>query len=282
MLRSTKLITRIHRNRFALLFVISIVTFPQNVFAADIKTKTIEEYRAKGYQEKQKGNLNEALNYYTKAVEIGLDNPSVYNDMGILFEEVGFDLRAEQHYRKAIQADSNYLPAYINLAYLYKKNKNLEKAAQYFQKRYELGTPGDPWAEKAKDELIALKPEYREWIIRLEAEKFNDQLIKKAHADFVDMIKRANEHYEQGQAQFDQANYQEALKEFNQALSITPDNPKVIDARKKTILELSKINVKEHSDQAIKMLNSGDSLSAKSEIQKMLTAIPNEPIITSK
>ena len=85
-----------------------------------------------------------------------------------------------------------------------------------------------------------------------------------------------------GQALFGKGQYQQAISEYDQALALTPKNSTIIKARQEAALELTRNEVKKHSDEAIKMLGSGNSVAAKNEIRKMLTAIPNEPIVNSK
>ena len=280
MLNLTKGSKKAFRSIIALPFFISCITF-QTFASAGIKEKTAEEYRALGYAEQQKGNLNEALSYYTKATSLGLQNAVLLNDMGVLYEEIDLYNRAEQFYLRSIQSDQNYLPPYNNLAYLYQRLGKKEKAAQYFKMRFELGDPMDPWAQKAKNELLKIDPKYREWAMALEADILNKQLEAKSHEEFYQRVKRGQEHYRRGNGLFEDENYEEALKEYDQALHLSPKNPKIIDARKKTLLEIVKKNVKEQSEQAIKRLETGDTLSARHEIQKMLTTIPKEPILIS-
>ncbi len=264
----------------ALLFFISFFAFHKNV-AADIKEKTAEEYRALGYAEQQKGNLNEALSYYTKATSLGLENAVLLNDMGVLYEQIDLYSRAETSYVRAIQADPKYLPPYSNLAYLHQRLKRFDKAAEYFKKRFELGDPMDPWAQKAKEELIKIDPGYRDWIASLEAEAFNRQLEAKSQDEFYRRVEQSQEHYLRGNTFVKELKYEDAIKEYDQALYFAPNNPNIIDARKMALLEIAKKSVREQSEQAIRRLETGDTLSARHEIQKILTTIPEEPIMIS-
>ncbi len=275
----------------ALLFFISCFTI--HTFASkDPKEKLAEEYRALGYEEQQKGNVHEALSYYTKATSLGIENAVLLNDMGVLYEGIDRYRRAEQFYARSIQSDQNYLPPYNNLAYLYQRLGKNKKAARYFKTRFELGDPMDPWAQKAKDELIKIDPTYEEWALVREADLFNRQLERQFRREFYQRVKRGQEHYRRGNELFDEENYKGALKEYDQALYLSPKNPQVIDARKQVILEITKENVKEQSEQAIRRLKEqseqairrlevGDTLSARNEIQQMLTTIPKEPILVS-
>jgi tetratricopeptide (TPR) repeat protein len=212
---------------------------------------------------------------------LGVENSVLFNDMGVLYEAIDLNNRAEQYYLKAIQSDANYLPAYMNLAYLYQRLGRKEKAAWYFQKRCELGDPADPWAQKAKEELLVIKPEYLEWIQSLEADSLNKQLVAQSRDEFYQQVKLGQEHYMKGENLFKQGKYKEAMKEYDLALNFTPENPKISDARKKVILAMAKESVKENSEQAIKRLEMGDTVSARHEIEKILTTIPKEPILTS-
>ncbi|VAX35318.1 hypothetical protein MNBD_UNCLBAC01-600 [hydrothermal vent metagenome] len=267
-------------NYFArvLLFVISFSLYHSIVFA-DIKNKTAEEYRLKGYAEQQKGNFYEALSFYTKASALGLDDPVVLNDMGVLYEKVGMRARAEGYYKKAISVDEQYLPAYTNLAYLYKDEGDSEKAFRYFQYRYENGEDGDPWLDKIKAELLNIQPEYQQHIILAEVKLLSEQVVSQAHDEFFRRVQQAQEYYKQGKNYLTERQYRQAIVEFDKALNLTPQNPKVIEARNKAFIELTKKNIQEHANQAIVQLESGDSASARREVQKMLTTIPNRQIL---
>ena len=73
---------------------------------------------------------------------------------------------------------------------------------------------------------------------------------------------------------FEDEKFNAAIEEYEMALRLTPDNPKVLEARRRAEMAIAKSNVKQYSEQAIKMLNSGDAFSAENEIRKMLTTIP--------
>ena len=264
----------------ALLFFISGITFHTYV-AADIQAETAENYRALGYAEQQKGNLNEALAFYTKATALGLENPVILNDMGVLYENIDMLSRAEKYYLRALDLDPDYLPAYNNLAYLYQRLGDGARAAKYFKMRYQRGNPDEYWAQKAKDELVAIEPQYAEWVRSQEAESLNRKLVAKARNEFQQKIERSQEHFAEGERLFSSGKFEEAIKEYDQALQLTPDNPKVKQARGTAVLEMAKESVRERSKDALKRLETGDTISARYEIQRMLTAIPDRPILIS-
>jgi len=263
-----------------LLLFISIITFHTNVLAAS-KKKLYDQYRELGNQEQQKGNLNEALTYFIKAISLGNDDPEIFNDMGMIYEQLGFLAKAEENYAMAIKKDRNFLPAYSNMAMMYLNNGYPDKAFPFFKKRYEMSKAGDAWGQKAKEEMLKIKPEYRAWFLRVEAEKLNKQIVEKNHQDFVDRVTKANEHYLKGVKHVNKQELDLALNEFDRALQLTPDNPKIINARKDVIKIQSKNQIKERINWAEKQLDAGDSIAARRELQKILANFPDESQINS-
>jgi Flp pilus assembly protein TadD len=134
--------------RLTAFLIISIfsITFPVITFA-EILEKTAQEYHQKAYEAQQKGNLEQALTYYSKALTLGLHDPQVFNDLGILYEQLGAEDRAVEHYQEAIRIDPNYLPAYTNLGYFYLNKGDTAEAATYLRKRLDKAPANDPWRD---------------------------------------------------------------------------------------------------------------------------------------
>jgi len=277
MLTPNKLGASSPRGITLLFLFISFCTFQLPVFA-DIKDKTAEEYRILGYAQQQKGNFFEALSYYTKAIELGLESPVVLNDMGVLYEQIGFRSKAEQYYLQSFQTDEKYLPVLSNLAYFYKVSGDVEVAFYYFKKRFELGEPSDRWTLKAKEELLKIHPEYIKWIVNREAEQLDRELVFQVHRAFSDQVKRSDEHFKRGQNFQRDGKYDRAIIEFDQALGLTPKNPIIVRAKREILLQMARRDLQERSEKALQMLDSGDTNSAKNEVRKILSTIPNEPI----
>jgi tetratricopeptide (TPR) repeat protein len=114
-------------------------------------------YRAQGLQFQNLGNLEAATGFYQKAIQLDPNYVAPYNDLGVIFEAQGFVDRAEQCYLQAIRADPNYTGAYSNLALLYENERELDKAAFYWGKRAELGSPDDPWTLKARQRVADIR-----------------------------------------------------------------------------------------------------------------------------
>ncbi len=266
---------------FTLLFVISIITFHSDSLAGS-KKKLYQEYRNAGYAEQKKGNYIDALTYFSKAVSLYEDDPKVLNDMGVIYEQIGMLSKAELHYSKAINKDPNYLPSYSNLALMYLNNGYPDKAFPYFKKRFLLAKPGDAWGEKAKEELLKIRPEFHSWVVQLEAERLNELIVKRNRDKFIETVKRANEHYEKGVKHARRQKLRIALNEFDQALKLTPDNPKIVNARKEIIKQMTNEQIKQRTDTAIRQLNAGDTRAARRELQKMLSNFPDDSLLNSK
>ncbi len=110
-------------------------------------------YRDQGFALQEKGNLEEALSYYQKALIIDPTYVVAYNDVGIIFEGMGYKDQAKDMYLKAIDLDPRYPNSYSNLAMLYEEEKDYARAIVCWVKRATLGDPDDPWAEAARRRL---------------------------------------------------------------------------------------------------------------------------------
>jgi tetratricopeptide (TPR) repeat protein len=152
------------RNLATIIFILNLVTFlfaqEINLNPAQNKEETLTEleiqarnYRLKGLEFQQTGDLDSAMSFYQKAIELDPKYSIAYNDLGIIYEAKGLINQAEESYLKAIKIDPHNLGAFTNLALLYEGKRELEKAGFYWQKRAELGLPFDPWTEKAKKRL---------------------------------------------------------------------------------------------------------------------------------
>lgn len=272
-----KKLFRVAQHPYSSFLIISIfvVAFQSSLFA-DEKLKTAEEYRIKGFEEQQRGNFEKAFQYYVKSLSLVPDNETIYNDMGVLYEQLGFEPKAEEYYLKAIRVKKDYLPPYMNLAYMYQKSGETDKAIEYFEKRVELGRAHDPWVARAKEELLQLDPNRRKRIVEEAAQDMESDLVQKSRDDFSLQIMRAEGHYQKGVQFQKKKDYTAAVGEFDEALTFTPDNPKIKRARAKAVKAKNKEEISQRSKQALKMLEEGDSNSAEEEFRKILTILPKD------
>ncbi|MDP2981123.1 MAG: tetratricopeptide repeat protein [Candidatus Omnitrophota bacterium] len=143
---------------FAILFFLPFLN-TSYIYAgnADIGVSSeAEQYRTKGYDAQQRGDIDTAIEWYQKAANLRPEYASPHNDLGILFETKGWLDRAEAEYQRALAIDPNYKEVHTNLALLYERKGELEKAAFHWMKRYKLGDSNDQWAQEAKARLEKL------------------------------------------------------------------------------------------------------------------------------
>ena len=270
-----------------LIIFLSVITFQNNVFADAKKQQSAEEIRVEAFAEQQKGNLKSALSLYTKSLQLKPNQPQVLNDMGVVFEQMGLLNEAEFQYLEAIKVNPHYLPAYMNLAYFYQKKGDTVKALEYFQKRVGLGRSDDLWTLKAKEEIDKIyegllkvegpfKREQKK-VVQIQAEHLAQELVAKARKESQERFLKSEEYFIRGQKLSALKKYKEAIKEYDRALVLLPDNPKIIEAKENAQEELNREYIRLRIEHAVKLLELGDSASAKEEFRKILTIIPNEP-----
>lgn len=287
-----KIVQKKNRNRNTLLIVfLSLITFHSNSFAA-VKNPTAEEIRIEGFAEQQKGNFNTALSLYSKSLSIKPNQPQVLNDIGVVYEQLDQLGRAEDKYLEAIRADKRYLPAYLNLAYLYQKKGDLVKSIEYFRKRIELGKPNEFWTQKAKEDLAKLTlglPTGREQLkqvknkaLKLQADKLAQELAAKTQREWEQKTKLAQEYSQRGQKLVAEKKYKKAIEAFDKALELSPENKEIVRVRENAVEELNREKIRSHIAHAIELLDLGENASAKEEFRKILTIIPNESVQKSE
>ncbi len=261
-------------------FLISVLTFQSNTFAQKPETP-IQNYRAQGYEEQKKGNFDKALAFYTKALEIGKESEILYNDIGVIYEQLGDWQQARAYYLKAVKHNPDYLPPYTNLAYLYQTLGDVRNAENYFRERYLRAPEGDPWKEAAQKELLRINPYFKQELTRKKADQLADELVLQAHEEFSLQVRRAENHYQAGEAFLERKNYQEALTEFNRALLLTPGNPKIIRAQQQACYLQKTDKVKFLAHDAMERLDAGDINAARDMFKEILSLLPeysNQPL----
>jgi len=121
--------------------------------ALSVLREEARRYRQEGYDLQRVGDLDSALTFYQKAIELDKDYAVPYNDLGVISEAKGNDVAAEECYLQAIKIDPEFLSAYTNLALFYENKGDKDKAYTYWKKRAEKGAPEDLWTQKAKQRV---------------------------------------------------------------------------------------------------------------------------------
>ncbi len=271
-----------HHRLAVILFLFISVVFICQAGHAELVDQSAESYRLQGYEEQQAGHLKRALKYYTKALALGLKSAVIYNDLGVVYEQLGIAEKAEEFYLKSIAVDADYLPPYTNLAYFYLAQGETDRAVTFFQERLDRGQEDDPWQEKVRAELYKISPDFRYRKLRKEAQALDAELVQQARDEFSLQIMRAEKHYQRGHELMGEQDYPGAIAQFDKALALTPENPRIMQARELAQYEQDIVDVKKLVIKAMEKLEAGELESAKEEFQKVLTIIPSEPVQISE
>jgi superkiller protein 3 len=70
----------------------------------------------------------EALGYFEKAIELGADDPTLHNNLGLLLIRLGRHAEAEAHFETALSADPSNESYQLNLAVAHLKSKDFASA----------------------------------------------------------------------------------------------------------------------------------------------------------
>jgi len=183
-------------------------------------------YRNQGLALQRIGNLEEAMSLYKKATELDPKYFVAFNDLGIIYEAKGLFAQAEDCYLRAIKIDPYYLNAYSNLAFLYENQRNFDKAVVYWMKRVKLGSPDDPWVQKAKQHLRDI------YLMLGKAHEFEaldlmEEVVKQRSVQRGDDKGLANSYFQKAKLSYKKGDYALALKEALNASQIDPSNPEI-------------------------------------------------------
>lgn len=109
---------------------------------------TADNYFQRGTEEAGRGDYEQALKDYTRAIELKPDYEKAYNNRGNANRHLGNFSQAIQDYTRAMELKPDYWPVYNNLAWLYatcsdQTFRDGKKAVQFASKAVAMqGTPG--------------------------------------------------------------------------------------------------------------------------------------------
>ncbi len=200
------------------------------------------EYRDKGLEAQRGGDVDTALAYYQKAVEMDPTFALAYNDAGVIYESKGWLDQAKQAYAKAIDLDPTMPGPYYNLGSIYEREGDLDKAVYYFKKRVVMGDWNDEWTMKARRELQGMGVSDPE----IKADFFDKYLADFKPGDIANAKPKGNDlnpkkrkrdarlHLMRGKQLYYMGMYNEALTEFGVAEVLDPKNKEIQKALEET------------------------------------------------
>lgn len=203
--------------------------------AAQANPNSLQEqarkYREAGLENQRMGNLPAAMSLYQKAIAIDPGYAVAYNDLGVIYEAANFPERAEESYLKSIKIDPNYPSTYANLALFYESQRDLEKAAYYWAKRSALGSPDDPWAQRAASRLKDIRLVLSNRPIADQREEDVLGLMKDA-AVYKSVLNKddkalAQAHFLKAKQSYNKGDLATAIKEALDAQYLNQNNPEI-------------------------------------------------------
>ncbi|MDD5069228.1 MAG: tetratricopeptide repeat protein [Candidatus Omnitrophica bacterium] len=245
----------------------------------DVFKQQSRAYRQEGYKLQSRGDLQGALPFYQKAMEMDPSYVEAINDVGVVLEALGNQEGALNMYKQVLEVDSNYLPAYTNLAFLYEKRGDIKNATYYWKKRYQLGKAGDYWTEVSRQHLLKLGtyPEVRKDIMEESAQMISREVVYKREQERLQRIEEASLHYNIGAELMARGDYSQAVKELETALSISPpDNElkqKIVEMHKKADILNTKDLAMINTQEALNLIAQDNFLSAGEKLKNALSAV---------
>lgn len=97
----------------------------------------------------KQGLIDEAIEHFSKGLELDPSNAEAQNDFGLALVRVGRVAEAEPHYRQAVELNPRYFKAYENLGQLYLQTNRFDAAVASLQSAVEI----QPSEAKALNDL---------------------------------------------------------------------------------------------------------------------------------
>ncbi len=158
----------------------------------------------------RKGNTEEAIKIYQKALQINENSPETHFNMGSIFHRLGRSNEARVSYEKAISIKSDFLNAHFNLGLVYQNLQDNKKAIESYEK------------------AIKLKPDFHEAIgamgTALQAQGELDESIE-LYRKAISIQPDARNHYNLAVGLRTKGALDESIEQFEKSLSFNEQNP---------------------------------------------------------
>ncbi len=213
---------------------------------ADTLTQQAASYHQDAETALKKGDIDGAITCYQKIIAITRDDALAHNILGVLYEGKNELGRAENEYLAALSLDPKYIDAYFNLARLYEKTNQNDKAAENLEKLVTLLKPQDKRLAEIKNKILELtspserKSDIVKKIEKEAADKLSKKVIQEKRLTRKENEKKSQSHFSSGKEYYREKKYPLAVEEFKAALKYDPSNHNVVSYIKLCEEEINK------------------------------------------
>jgi tetratricopeptide (TPR) repeat protein len=176
--------------------------------AIELKPEDAVAYNDRGIAYSSLGRFESAIKDYDKVIELNPNYAGVYNNWGKTWQDKGDLDKAVEKYDKAIELNPNYADAYNNRGNAYSKKGDLDKAVRDYDKAVELN-PYFALAYFNRGNAYNNKGDY-------------DNALKNYNKAIELSPNYADAYYNLGQTFVGLGRYDKALEFFNQVIKINP------------------------------------------------------------
>jgi len=157
----------------------------------------------------QKGQVDEAISHFRRALEINPNYTNAHNNLGNILSKRGQLDEAIAHYQRALEIAPNYANAHSNLGNALVRKGNLDEAIAHYQKALEID-PNDAEAHNNLGNVLLRKGQFDEAIVHYQkALEINPDIIQT--------------HNNLGNALLRKGRMDEAIAQFQKTLEINPN-----------------------------------------------------------
>lgn len=189
--------------------------------------KQARDYRQEALRLQKDGDYDGALNLLQKSIETDPGYSSAYNDIGIIYESLGFTEQAEASYLEASRLSPELPGPYSNLALFYEGQNRQEEAIDYWLKRSKTGAEDDPWKKRAQDrfnELMDQNSQLQEKYVAEESRLLIESIAEEKRLKKAEEEKQSQGLYLSARSHYKNADYAKAIEDLDGALALEPDN----------------------------------------------------------
>ena len=203
-----------------------------------------EEYISRGVEAGQRGQYSDAIENFSKAIELKPDYAEVYHARGLTYSYQGEHEQAIQDATKAIELNPDYAEAYYTRGLAYSCQGEHEQAIQDFSKTIEL-KPDDAEVYAMRSftyssqgeydrviedatKAIKINPDYAEaYVMRglaYSCQGEHEQAIQDSTKAIEINPDYAEAYHARGLAYSSQGKYDRAIQDFSKAIELKPDH----------------------------------------------------------